>query len=487
MTLQMAARASLGQRDIDGALEFLQRSVAERPDNIDSRFQLAATLLQVGRTDEAQAVIDKIDLSGSTENAYRRDALGVLIAMRDQETAFALQYAKLVVDTYPDRTGAFNLQGAVMLANKDIDGAKVSFEQAVALQPSDVVSRRYLAAIAESEGDLVLAKSHYQSILTDEPGEAWAMFALGRISFLQEDYAGAVSNFNRASDAAPDNANYRLNLAKAESQLGNNTRAADILAEDFESSLDHIPSAVLLATVKTKEGDLDGALDIAHKLQQRHPKDPAVYALEGEINIAGEDLLRADRNYDRAVSLGPTRSHALRSYQIKRDLGVGRAEQPLIDFLAIRPLDTGVRVVLAEFYAQSDDLAKSIITYERALSDEPNNAIALNNLAWIYFMTADARAIDTAQQAANKMPENAAIIDTLGWIMVHQGSVSDGERLLRDAVELGDGRAEFRYHHAVALAKLAKTDEARSILDEILAGDDEFASRDDAIKLLAEL
>ena len=198
-------------------------------------------------------------------------------------------------------------------------------------------------------------------------------------------------------------------------------------------------------------------------------------------------MLLADRAYDQALSLGPVRSHAIRSYQIKRDLGVVRAEQPLIDFLEIRPLDIGVRVVLAESYSRSDDLAKSIMTYEQALSDEPNNAIALNNLAWNYFLAGDARAIDTAQQAANAMPENAAIIDTLGWIMIHQGSIADGEKLLRDAIELGNGEAEYRYHHAVALMKLTRTDEARTILDEILAGDDEFTSRDDAIKLLAEL
>ena len=85
------------------------------------------------------------------------------------------------------------------------------------------------------------------------------------------------------------------------------------------------------------------------------------------------------------------------------------------------------------------------------------------------------------------MPDNGAIVDTLGWILVQRGSVEDGEKLLRQAVEMENGRPEIRYHHAAALAKLGRTDEARKTLDEILAGDDKFASRNDAEKLMAEL
>ena len=85
------------------------------------------------------------------------------------------------------------------------------------------------------------------------------------------------------------------------------------------------------------------------------------------------------------------------------------------------------------------------------------------------------------------MPDNGAIVDTLGWIMVHQGSVEEGEKLLRQAVEMENGRPEIRYHHAFALARLNETDQARSILDEILADDTEFESREDAERLRTEL
>ena len=136
---------------------------------------------------------------------------------------------------------------------------------------------------------------------------------------------------------------------------------------------------------------------------------------------------------------------------------------------------------------QTDDVGKSIATYERIASAEPANAVVLNNLAWGYYLADDPRAIETARKALDAMPDNGAIVDTLGWILVQRGSVEDGEKLLRQAVEMENGRPEIRYHHAVALVKLGRTDEARKTLNEILAGDDKFTSRNDAEELLAGL
>jgi tetratricopeptide (TPR) repeat protein len=487
LTLQLAARARLGSRDVDDALQYLRRSVAEDPRNVDLRFQLAATLLEVGRTDEAQAVLDEINVSGSDQHAYRRDALGVLKAMRDGNAAVALRAAQQVADTYADHSGAFNLLGAMQLANKNLGGAKVSFEQALNVEPTSIVSRRYLAAIDESTGDLAAAASHYEIILKETPDAHWAIFALGRIAFRQEDYQQAADNFRRASETAPGNADYRLNLAKAERQLGNVLEAAHVLEDEIEVSLDHIPSAVMLGMLKAEAGDLEGAMDVARRLVGRYPEDPAAHAFEGEIHLLGDNLAFADTAYEKALSLGPIRSHALRDYQIKRELGVSGAQQPLIDYLETRPLDNDLRVILAESYFQTDDLGKSIAAYERVVSDQPDNAVALNNLAWTYFLVDDPRAIATAQKAHDAMPDNGAIVDTLGWVMIQQGSAEEGEVLLRKAIEMENGRAEIRYHHAVALIKLGRNEEARDTLQKILESGEEFAGREDAGKLMNEL
>ena len=136
---------------------------------------------------------------------------------------------------------------------------------------------------------------------------------------------------------------------------------------------------------------------------------------------------------------------------------------------------------------QNEDLSKSISAYQEVVSGQPDNAVVLNNLAWGYYLVDDPRAIETAQKAHELMPDNGSIVDTLGWIMIQKGSVEEGEKMLRKAVEMESGRAEIRYHHAVALARLGRVDEARGMLQEIIESGDVFASREDAEKMMAEL
>ena len=59
--------------------------------------------------------------------------------------------------------------------------------------------------------------------------------------------------------------------------------------------------------------------------------------------------------------------------------------------------------------------------------------------------------------------------------------------MLRNATELDGARPEVRYHLAVALVAAGNTEEAKSVLQEILTTEGEFASRQEARILLRKL
>jgi Tfp pilus assembly protein PilF len=313
------------------------------------------------------------------------------------------------------------------------------------------------------------------------------MAALGRIAFSEQDFETAASNLRRAHQLVPENVSYRLNLARIEYQNGNAESAASLLEDEIESTLDHVPSGIMLGTIKAQAGDAESALDIAAELQKRHSSEAAPYAFEGDVHLETGDLVAADKAYDKAFSMDTIKRYALRSHQIKRRLGVANSQRPLLSYLEARPLDYEVRAILAESYMETDDVSKSISTYEKITSEQPGNAVVLNNLAWGYYLADDPRAIETARKARDAMPENGAIVDTLGWILVENGELAEGEALLRKAVEMEQGRPDIQYHHAVALARLERTEEARTKLEKILSGDLQFSGRSDAERLLAEL
>ena len=243
----------------------------------------------------------------------------------------------------------------------------------------------------------------------------------------------------------------------------------------------------MLASLKAMDDDLDAAFELARMLQLRHGDKGGPYALEAELKLRQGDLAGASDAYDLARAKGPNRGYAARAHAIRLRLDRDDAAEPLIEYIDDRPADSTARLLLANFYQTEQQLDDAITEYEKVLAELPTNAVALNNLAWNYYVVGDDRAENTARRAYELMPDNGSITDTLGWILVERGSLEEGVALLRKAVELSDGRAEVRYHLAVGLNRLGQTEEARRKLVEILDSGQEFASKDEARQLLADL
>jgi tetratricopeptide (TPR) repeat protein len=452
ISLQLAARASFGMQNTAEAVDYLRQSAAADPDNIDLQLQLAAILLQTGGYEDAQAVLDTLEGLDSEEHAYKRDSLLFLKAVQQSEPDTALAAAKKLTEDFPDRAGAFNLLGTTYLALRDVEEAKAAFEQASQVDSSDLVSQRYLAMIEEGTGEFEAAEARYQKIAADNADAHWAVFGIGRIAYRNEDLERAAEHYRQASEMAPENLQYRVSLARVVSLLGNDAEAIRIL-ESSDGVTENESSAVVLAALKAKTGEIEEAHAIAESLITRDPENPVGHAMAGEIFLVDRDLESAEAAFAEAVRLGPRRAHAIRLYQIRRELGAADADQPLLESLAVRPLDVETRMLLADYYAARRQPGAAIAEYEKIVKDNPSQAVALNNLAWHYYVVGDPRALETSKRALEAMPDNASVIDTAGWVELHQGDAANAERLLRKAAELSGGAPEILYHHAVALAR----------------------------------
>lgn len=244
----------------------------------------------------------------------------------------------------------------------------------------------------------------------------------------------------------------------------------------------------MIASLKAREGDTEAAMKIAKGLQARHPDRAVPYALEAELLAADEQYERAATVYEKALTLGgEDRRLAVGAYRVRNAGGLDAPEKPLLDYLEERPLDADVRVIVAQHYQTLGNSDRAIAEYRKVLEQSPDHFVALNNLAWEYFVTGDPRAEETARRAFEQSPENGAVADTLGWIQVKKGDLEQGIPMLREAVELTGGDPEVRYHLAAGLAAAGEADQARQILQETLSEGAEFASRAEAERLLDSL
>ena len=137
---------------------------------------------------------------------------------------------------------------------------------------------------------------------------------------------------------------------------------------------------------------------------------------------------------------------------------------------------------------QSDgDRAKAIAEYERVLSRNANDAVALNNLAWEYAQEGREEALELARRAYELRPDVGSIVDTYGWILHLNGRSQEAVDILRRAVRLSPENGEIRYHLARVLADVGQSSEAARIVAELMESNRSFPSRDKAVQLAESL
>ena len=124
--------------------------------------------------------------------------------------------------------------------------------------------------------------------------------------------------------------------------------------------------------------------------------------------------------------------------------------------------------------------------YEQILKLDPNNAIALNNLA--YRKAEEGQDLDEAlgmaQHARQIQPNANAMADTLGWIYIKKNLSADAERILKDLVEKDPANSTFHYHYGLVLKQKGDKFSARREFEAALKNK---PSKDEAGKIQDEL
>lgn len=209
--------------------------------------------------------------------------------------------------------------------------------------------------------------------------------------------------------------------------------------------------------------------------------------LDGDVAMTLRSYPAAAKAYATAAKLSPSGALALRTYRARKLGGLPDPIAPIESWLQRQPQDVAVRMALAEEFVARGDAGRAIDQYERAIQGERPNAMALNNLAWLYHEKGDARAMETAKRGYTAAPQVAAIADTYGWILVKAGKVSEGLPILKKAVADSRSQPDIRFHYAAALAEAGQKEAALGELRELERSGAKYPSAVDAQKLLAEL
>ena len=144
--------------------------------------------------------------------------------------------------------------------------------------------------------------------------------------------------------------------------------------------------------------------------------------------------------------------------------------------------------VLASMYEEAEEYDQAIASYRAILSQQPNDPLALNNLAFSLAVRKNdpLTALPMARRAHDllKAVESA---DTLGWVLHLSGDSAGAALLFSDIVRTPVKNAEILLRAAIVFAAAGRPDAAATELGRALALDKTLDSRADVKTLRAQL
>ena len=431
--LQFAALTLAAVGEAGRAVDMLDQYTKVHPEDGEMRLSLARVQARAGKLEDADASMRRaLEIKPSTE--IRID-LARLAAMRGREEE-AIRWLEQARSADARAVPPRALLVRAYLAQRRADVAKKVVDELLAIDRSGADSHLLAAAVAVALGDSRAAQQYAEDAVRAVPRSAEAWLAKGQVLFQARQIDAARAALRQAVALDP--------------------RSAAALTA--------------LAQLELAAGDRAAAHAVAAAATARDESRAAGLRLEGELLLQepGKSA-EAVRVYERLQAVRPSSLGAIQLYQARASAGVAHPEQTLDEWLRQHPRDIGAYAALAGHWQQHAEPDRAIAAYQAALAIQPNSAGLLNNLACVYLVRKDPRALATARRAYELAPHAPQVADTLGWTLVEQGSLPEGLNLLREAAAGAPNETEVQYHLAAALARGGDKAGAKAIADRITA------------------
>ena len=279
---------------------------------------------------------------------------------------------------------------------------------------------RALLNMAEAEK----AREELVTLLQMYPASDEGHEQLAELDFRDHRYKDAEEGFRallQANDNRSGSGRWAEGVLKSEIAQGQFEQAIQFARDDVKRRPDRAHARLRLANALVAAGKYGAAAAQFQMLIDKNRNSSELYLQMGETKLHGNDFAGALAAFQTARQLAPSDS------------------RPVLD--------------LALLYDRTERWEQARKEYETVIQLQPENATALNNLAYLEAeesVDLD-QALAHAQRAQQKLPGNLDVQDTLALVYIRKNLTNDGIRMLRDLVSQRPDSAPFHLHLALAL------------------------------------
>ncbi len=419
MKRQIETLLRQGKRSEAGELN--AQLLRESPDDIDARVTGASLLLDKGDVNGAWAGLAALAVR-APENPVLHFTLGRAHAGRGEADAAVNEFRK-AIELRPDYVLA-------RLALAQLQVARGQFEEggktAGAILESDngnTNARLIQSSALLGQKKFAEARQALDDALKNSPGSPDVYFQLGVLSLAEKKYAEADIAFRQVYQLNP--ANSRGLMGRVETAMAQNQPDAGLglLQAEVDKAPGRADLQLALGNIALRTAHYELAIASFQKVLAQTEKGSAA---------EGDAYLRIGETYRRK---GDT-AMAIEALQKAR---------------AVLPNNTVVLNTLAMVLDGAGRKPEAREVYAAALQVNPNDAVAMNNFAFLLAETGEDldRALTMAERARQLLP-STIVSDTLGWVYLKKGMADRAVEILRDLVDKDPARSTYHYHLAMA-------------------------------------
>lgn len=512
-----SARLQLG--DLSGAAADLQHSLDIAPRQPGAGEALVATAIRLGQLDRAQQALDNLrQQEGKTESVgnlsgllklARLDAEGALADFAETARLFpdsiparlnqikvllqlnrandAMPMLQAILDKNPAQTEALTLMVQTLLAQNRPQDAIDAAERARKTDPTNLGLINGEAQIYGRLKQYDKALQVLDSAKVDGKIPAQLLGTLGSIQLANGQTDAAKQTFADLVKSDPNN----IGAILAQVELLTRVKDFDAAKRTLDESIQRTPGNLVLLQARVRvdllDQGLDAALQTAERLRATPANLPAAATLKGGMLMGAQRYKDAADAFEAEYRREPSATLVVALAQAKQAAGDPAGASTLLrQWQALHPDDAAVAQALGMVDLAGKNFDGAERNFQIVLTREPNDLIALNNLAWIYHQKGDKRAREFAQRAFEQSP-TPEVTDTLAWILTSQGEAAKALPLLQGATAARPDNPSIKYHLAATLKDLNRPSEAMAVLQPLVDAPASFDEKPAAQSLLAEL
>jgi tetratricopeptide (TPR) repeat protein len=425
------------------AAQLVGRLVKDYPKDTEAISMHAALLVQTKDPKQVQKAIDELTPLISTTPQNETAALQVLHfnlarAYMAKGDAASFEQARLQLQETLKLKGRGEYLPArlmlteLLLAKGESANALKMADEVIDKAPNNMAAHLMRSLALAGVGNVTQARQELAMILHNSPNNSDALFQLANIDFTEKRYKEAEPVFEALMKA--NDPRGLQGLVNCKVRMGQLEAAIQLLQNQIKQEPGRVDYRRVVAEIETEAKRFDDAIGEYRALIQKDPS-PVNYARLGDIQRRAGRLEDCIVSFKKATELAP------------------REPLPILQLGMIYDLS-----------GREEEARKA---YEEVLKIQPDNAEALNNLA---YSKADQgvdldQALTYAERARTKVPNSLDISDTIGLIYLRKNLIDDSVRVLSDVVSRAPGNATFHLHYAMALYQKGDKPAAKKELD----------------------